>query len=165
MLSSPLAPSSPPTAEDVAYTNTRKSRTLDWACAAARLAGENVSPRFTFTSSGDGLPKLGLSHSQSRLSSHNEPGSAFATASEREYEEATTLTEDEAELVTPHGSQDAHMPWADDRKAVSAHFPQTTMPSMDATNLMDEMDTISVAASGWEEAEMHAALALCVLRG
>ena len=160
MLSSPITPSSPPPAEFVAYTRARKTRTLDWACAAARLAKEFVSPgdfaSFSLTPRSSLGPALSLSEKD-------------IDAREREYEEATAMTEDEAEIVTPHGSQDISMPWAGESSEVKtlAHTCEIT-ETMQAIGLLhrsDERKVMAMDEGGWEEDEVHAALALCGLRG
>lgn len=80
------------------------------------------------------------------------------------------MTEDEAELVTPHGSQDISIPWAGDRsedaKSVTPICPMAE--AMHSIGLMQEAEETSVMVvdeRGWQEDEMHAALALCGLRG
>jgi hypothetical protein len=91
------------------------------------------------------------------------------SAREREYEEATAMTEDEAELITPHGSQDVSMTWeGEDSHAKAVTRTCCTTEAMLHMGLLHETDKVNVMVGdqrGWEEDEMHAALALCGLRG
>lgn len=78
------------------------------------------------------------------------------------------MTEDEAELVTPHGSQDTSMPWAGDRsdtKDVTGTYPAAEVIRAMGLNDTGDRDVMVADKRGWEEDEMHAALALCGLRG
>ena len=87
-------------------------------------------------------------------------------AREREYEEATAMTEDEAELITPHGSQDVSMPWAGDAKPVARTCDTTqTMQALQLLHGTGEGNLMGMDEGGWQEDEVHAALALCGLRG
>ncbi|KAF8579263.1 homeobox-domain-containing protein [Ramaria rubella] len=171
MLSSPITPSSPPPAELVAYTRTRRTRTLEWACASARLAGEDASSKF-----GLSMVKLASITFPAPVlgSPYYPPSHKDAAAREREYEEATAMTEDEAELITPNGSQDMQLSWenSNDNNAFAPLKPAVNLTSsMDSMGLIHSVhkphntNTMTVDKQGWEEDEMHAALALCGLRG
>ncbi|GJJ13099.1 hypothetical protein Clacol_007349 [Clathrus columnatus] len=153
MLSSPIAPSSPPPAELVAYSRTRKTRTLDWACTVARLSTKEED------------------FSKVSLDSSLEPAFGAlkqdAVMSEREYEDAISTTEDEAELVDSHlqASQPAPVLWGHgDKRQVTVtnadHCAEGGTHSM-GSNSVEK----SVKKHPWQEDEMHAALALCGLRG
>ncbi|KIJ53751.1 hypothetical protein M422DRAFT_241994 [Sphaerobolus stellatus SS14] len=131
MLSSPVAPSSLPPPEILAYARARKTRNLDWACTVAEMVSKEDQQRFR------GPLLLGAMEAAQR---------------EREYEEAIAMTEDEAELVTPHSSQDD--------PAEGAHIVRLTSAERASKNASGPAGTES-----WEEDEMHAALALCGLRG
>lgn len=139
MPSSPMAPSSPPPPEILEYARTRKSKSLDWVCTVAHLTGKEEARSF--------------SPMQRKLVNE-----ALETATrERDYEEGTALTEDESELVTPQNSQDVPMSWTpDDHLKKDVSFIRFTSQSF---------RDIPKGRLGWQEDEMHAALALCGLRG
>jgi len=88
MLSSPIAPSSPPLADYVTLHE----------------YSQVLHPQLG--------PRPGLLNAS--LLSHATHGSACTSTRECEYKEATTMTKDETEIVTPEGSQDAQMAWVDD---------------------------------------------------
>ncbi|KAF8515846.1 hypothetical protein BU17DRAFT_93265 [Hysterangium stoloniferum] len=165
MLSSPVAPSSPPAADIVAYARTRKTRTLDWACAVARVSTE------------DDLPSLSTSaqphHPASLASTLPRHCRADAVACQREYEEETAMTEDETELVTPQSSQDVSINWSTDLNEDEKNFSRADNPlkSLHIMGLVRSIGETPLTTSvpmdtdGWQEDEMKAALALCGLRG
>lgn len=161
MLSSPMAPSSPPPVELVAYSRTRKTRTLDWACTVARLSAKE-----------DGFPEGNL---DSTLKPAFDISKQDIAMSEREYEDAIATTEDEDELVTPQASQTTLVSWPHKdpchvtvTREAGHNSTEDKVLSMSVIYEADDTHSLpkSLArVSPWQEDEMHAALALCGLRG
>lgn len=132
---------------------------MDWACTVARLSTKE-----------DVLPKI---------PSHSTLGPAFAASkqeadvSEREYEDAMATTEDEAELVTPQASQTTSALWrhrANDYVTVTQEGNNSAADMIPVATYTQESGATDLAKSSpkkypWQEDEMHAALALCGLRG
>lgn len=96
--------------------------------------------------------------------------------SEREYEDAIATTEDEDELVTPQASQTTLMSWPHKTQCrvtvtheAGPNCAEDRALSMSVIHegdddTQDPSETLA-RVSPWQEDEMHAALALCGLRG
>lgn len=157
-----MAPSSPPPVELVAYSRTRKTRTLDWACTVARLSAKE-----------DGFPEGNLA---ATLKPAFDISKQDIAMSEREYEDAIATTEDEDELVTPQASQTTLVSWPHKdqcrvtvtREAGQNCAEDKVLSTMSVIYEVDDTHNLSKSlarVSPWQEDEMHAALALCGLRG